>query len=130
VEGLDAEQQQALFSAINAARNGEAAVLAAGNAPPGQLALREDVRTRLGWGLVYQMKPLTDEHKASHLRAEAKRRGLPLGEEVIEYLLRRLPRDFSSLNAVLDLVDRESLARQRQVTVPLVRELLSNNGDD
>jgi DnaA family protein len=130
VQGLDAEQQQALFSAINAARSGEAAVLAAGNAPPAQLALREDVRTRLGWGLVYQLKPLTDEHKAAHLRGEAARRGLPLGEEVIAWLLRRLPRDFSSLNSVLDLIDRESLARQRAVTLPLVRELLSNNDDD
>ena len=130
VEGMDGERQQALFSAANAARNGEARVLAAGSAPPAQLALREDVRTRLGWGLVYQLKALTDEHKAAHLRGEAARRGLPLGEDVIAWLLRRLPRDFSSLNAVLDLIDRESLARQRAVTLPLLRELLSNNGDD
>ena len=129
VEQLDGDRQQALFSAINAARNGEAAVLASGRAPQAQLALREDVRTRLAWGLVYQLRPLTDEDKAVHLRTEAGRRGMRLGDDVIAYLLHRLPRDFASLNSVLDLLDRHSLARQRPVTVPLAREALSNNGD-
>ncbi len=129
VEALSPEMQQSLFSAINAARDGQTSVLAAGDAPPAQLALREDVRTRLGWGLVYQLRPLTDADKAQHLRAEAARRGMPLGEDVIAYVLSRLPRDFSSLNSVLDLLDRHSLARQRPVTVPLAREALSNNGD-
>ncbi|HYG53752.1 MAG TPA: DnaA/Hda family protein [Burkholderiales bacterium] len=130
VEQLDADEQQALFSAINGARDGEEAVLAAGAAPPAQLPLRDDVRTRLAWGLVYQLRPLSDEDKAEHLRNEAARRSLPLGEDVIAYLLRRLPRDFASLNSVLDLLDRESLSRQRPVTVPLARDVLSDNGDD
>ncbi|HVL37553.1 MAG TPA: DnaA regulatory inactivator Hda, partial [Burkholderiales bacterium] len=59
---------QELFLAINAAREGGAPVLAAGHHPPAQLRLREDLRTRLGWGLVYQLRPLTDAHKAIHLR--------------------------------------------------------------
>jgi len=129
VETLDEAAQQALFIAINAARDGGAPVLAAGNAPPAQLALREDLRTRLGWGLVYQLKPLTDPEKALHLRSEAARRGLRLADEVVWYLLNHLPRDLASLNAVLDRLDRHSLARQRPVTLPLVREVLSTNND-
>lgn len=131
VETLDADAQQRLFSAINAARDGGGSpVLAAGAAPPARLALREDLRTRLGWGLVYQLRPLTDEEKALHLRHEAARRGLRLSDEVLWYLLNHLPRDLSSLNAVLDRLDRHSLAKQRAVTLPLVREALSNNNDD
>lgn len=130
VETLDAEAQQALFSAINAARDGPPPVLAAGKAPPAQLALREDLRTRLGWGLVYQLRPLTDAEKALYLRSEAARRGLRLTDEVVWYLLNHLPRDLASLNAVLDRLDRHSLARQRAVTLPLVREALSDNNDD
>jgi DnaA family protein len=125
VQGLDAQAQQSLFVAINAAREGRAAVLAAGNAPPAQLALREDLRTRLAWGLVYQLKPLNEAEKALHMRAEAARRGLELSEEVVGYLLARLPRDLSSLNAVLDLLDRDSMAKQRPLTLPFVREALS-----
>lgn len=130
VQTLDAAAQQALFIAINAARDGGPAVLAAGNAPPAGLGLREDLRTRLGWGLVYQLKPLTDAEKALHLHSEAARRGLQLADEVVWYLLNHLPRDLASLHAVLDRLDRHSLARQRAVTLPLVREVLSKNNDD
>jgi len=129
VEALAEGAQQALFVAINLAREGGPAVLAAGNAPPAQLRLREDLRTRLGWGLVYQLKPLSDAEKAVHLRSEALRRGLTLSEEVVRYLLTHLPRDLASLHAVLDRLDRHSLARQRAVTVALVRDALSINDD-
>jgi DnaA-homolog protein len=128
VELLDELSQQALFIAINAARDGESAVLAAGSAPPAGLALREDLRTRLAWGLVYQLKPLTDVDKTVHLHTEADRRGLRLGDDVISYLLTHLPRDLTSLNAVLDAIDRHSLARQWPVTLPLVREALARSG--
>lgn len=129
VETLDADARQALFVAINAAREGQAAVLAAGSAAPAGLVLREDLRTRLGWGLVYQLKPLSDAEKAMHLRAEAGRRGLRLTDEVVWYLLNHMPRDVASLNAVLDVLDRHSLARQRPITLPLIRDALSEEND-
>lgn len=125
VQALDAEAQQALFVAINRARDGAAPVLAAGDAPPARLALRDDLRSRLGWGLVYQLKPLSDADKARHLRAEAQRRGLELPDEVAAFILTRLPRDLTSLNDLLDRLDRQSLARKRALTVPLVRETLA-----
>jgi DnaA family protein len=127
VETLDATAQQALFNAINAARDGQAAVLAAGGAPPAALSLREDLRTRLAWGLVYQLRAPSDTDKAAHLRAEAARRGLRLPEEVLAYLLSHLPRDLASLNAVLDALDRYSLASRRPLTLPLVREALQKS---
>lgn len=124
VESLEPAAQQQLFAAINAARDGAAPVLAAGRLSPAGLALREDLRTRLAWGLVYQLKPLSDAEKAQHLRAEALRRGLRLSDEVVGYLLTRLPRDLPSLNGVLDALDRYSLAAKRPITLPLVREAL------
>jgi DnaA family protein len=126
VETLGATAQQSLFNAINAAREGNAAVLAAGPAAPAGLPLREDLRTRLAWGLVYQLKPPGDADKALHLRTEAARRGIALGDEVVAYLLTRLPRQLSSLNTVLEVLDRYSLIRQRAITVPLVREALAS----
>jgi len=124
VGALDGAGQQALFNAINAARAGGAPVLAAGDAPPAQLALRADLASRLGWGLVYQLQPLTDSHKADWLRAEARRRGLPLGDGVVDYLLTRLPRDLPSLATLLQRLDRYALGRKRPITLPLVREFL------
>ena len=128
VHTLDEPAQVSLFNAINLAREGRGAVLVAGNAPPAQLALRDDLRSRLAWGLVYQLKALTDEDKARHLRAEAEHRGLRLPDEVIRYLLNHLPRDLPSLNSAIELLDRYSLSRQRHITLPLVREALKADG--
>lgn len=124
VERLDAAAQAALFSAINRAREAGGTVLAAGAAPPAQLALREDLRSRLGWGLVYEVKPLTDAEKAVYLHAEAARRGLRLSDEVVWYLLTHVRRDMPSLGAILDHLDRASLEQRRALTLPLVREAL------
>lgn len=129
VERLDATGQIALFNAINAARDAGGTVLAAGNAPPAQLALREDLKSRLAWGLVYQVKPLTDAEKALTLHGEAARRGLRLSDEVVWYLLTHVRRDLRSLIALLDRVDRASLEQRRAVTLPLVRELIRSLED-
>jgi DnaA family protein len=126
---LDESRQGALFGLLNRARETQGAVVAAGTVPPAELAMREDLKTRLGWGLVYRVHPLSDEDKARHLRAEAERRGLRLPDEVVSYLLARSPRNLHSLMGVLDRLDRQSLARHRPVTVPLLRELLSGSGD-
>jgi DnaA family protein len=128
VDALDAEGQQALFVAINEARNGRGAVLASGPCPPAALTLREDLRSRLGWGLVYQLRVLSDSGKREHLRSAARTRGLDLPEEVADYLLARLPRNLGSLNEVLERLDRLSLARQRALTIPLAREALGEAG--
>lgn len=124
VETLDEAGQLALFSRINEARESGGAVLAAGSAPPAQLSLREDLRSRLAWGLVYQVKPLSDAERALYLHAEAGRRGMRLADEVVWYLLTHVRRDLPSLGAILDELDRLSLERQRHITLPLVREAL------
>ena len=127
VQSFDQARQAELFYAINQARESGGMVLAAGDAPPAQLPLREDLRSRLAWGLVYQVKPLTDAERAVFLRAEAVRRGMPLADEVIWYLLSHVRRDLPTLLAILDELDRASLERQRHITLPLVREALSRH---
>lgn len=124
VERLSEAEQIALFHRINEARETGTLVLAAGNAPPAQLALRDDLRSRLGWGLVYQVHPLSEEDRAVYLAAQAERRGMRLSEDVVRYVLARVRRDAASLAAILDLLDRMSLEQQRPLTLRLVREAL------
>src|SRR6267142_2007887 len=97
---------------------------AAGRANPALLALRADLRTRLAWGLVYQLLPIGDEDKARHLKTLAAERGLQLSDDIVGYLLTRLPRDMTSLRAVLEVLDRYSLMRKKALTLSLVREAL------
>ena len=130
VQSFDAEAQRELFGAMNAARDGRAGVLAAGSAPPPLLLLREDLRSRLAWGLVYHLKPLAEAEKLRHLQGEASRRGLVLSDEIASYLLARVPRDMATLTALLEALDRHALARKRPLTLPLVREVLGASNEE
>ncbi len=125
VDRLDNTAQVALFRAFNSARLAGLALLLAGPAPPLELRLREDLRTRIGQALVYHVQPLSDGEKAATLRGQASQRGLRLEGEVIGYMLRHAARDLPSLMAVLDELDRTSLERKRPVTVPLLKEMLN-----
>jgi DnaA family protein len=126
VEKLDEASQIALFNAINEARQSGGKVLAAGNAPPPLLPLRDDLKSRLAWGLVYHVKPLTDDERATYLRAEAGRRGMRVPDEVIGYLLTHVRRDLPTLVAILDEVDRASLEKKHPITLPLVKTALKD----
>ena len=124
VDRLDEGGQSAAFGLYNALRERNGALLACGSAPPVQLKLREDLVTRLAWGLVYQVHALTDDEKAQALADHAAGRGFRLLPEVCDYLLTRASRDLPSLLATLDALDRYSLETKRPVTVSLARELL------
>lgn len=119
----EAAQAEA-FDLFNRVRAAGGAVIAAGRTAPAALPLREDLRSRLLSGLVFQLQPLPDDEKAAALAAHASARGMKLPAEAIDHLLRRLPRDLGTQFAVLDAVDRYSLALKRPVTLPLVREAL------
>jgi DnaA family protein len=126
VDGLDAEAQIRLFSLINQARDGAGVVLATGPVAPTQLAVREDLATRLSWGLVFGLRPLNEADRATAVHERAAALGLKLGEDVVRYLLSHGRRDLPSLLATVDELDGYSLSLKRPVTVPLVREWIAN----
>ncbi len=85
-----------------------------------------DLKSRLGWGFVFQLKELAEDEKIQALQLRAKRRGFDLPDEVASYLLRRSPRDLASLFGLLNQLDKASLTAQRRLTVPFVRQCLKN----
>jgi DnaA family protein len=129
-DALDAEQQQAAFSLFVEASGRGAAVLAAGSVPPVDLAVREDLRTRLGWGHVFALLPLAEPEVRAALRREADRRGTFLSDEVMDYLLTRFARDLKHLMTQLDRLDEFSLSTKRAITVPLLKQMLAEEGSE
>jgi len=127
VEALNEAAQIALFRTFNAARLAGLTLLLAGAEPPLRLRLREDLRTRIGATLVYEVKPLSDRDKADALSRHARGRGMSVDAGLIDYLLHHGRRDLPSLLAVLDLLDRTSLELQRPLTLPLLREVLQES---
>jgi DnaA family protein len=130
VDRADPDAAARLFTLYNQIRERGGTLVAASAQPPARLALRDDVRTRLGWGLVFEIVPLADDEKPSALAAYARERGFALGDEVIGYLLAHGRRDMRALVATLAALDRLSLAQKRPVTVPLVREWLQRRIDE
>lgn len=126
VDALDEAAQITLFRIFNAARLVGLALLLAGNEPPLRLAptLREDLRTRIGAALIYEVRPLDDAEKTQALRRHAESRGMRIDDAAIAYLLHHGRRDLPSLLATLDTADRASLEQKRPVTLPLLREVL------
>ena len=122
---LDERLSGALFRVLNAVRdNQQLYVFMAGSDAPANLKLREDLRTRLAWGLVFQTHLLSDHEKIQALEQAASDRGLVLSPDVLPWLLSRFYRDMPNLMALLDALDAYSLETKRAVTLPLVRELL------
>lgn len=125
-ERLDAERQQAAFVLFLQSAAQGAQWVAAGRVPPVDLPLRDDLRTRLAWGHVFALKPLAEHETRAVLRRQADQRGIFLGDEVMDYLLTRFARDLKNLMTLLDRLDHYALARQRAVTVPLLRQMLQD----
>jgi DnaA family protein len=122
VDKADEVAQGRLFTLYNAitARGGR--IIAAAAVPPARLALRDDLRTRLGSGLVFEVMPLPDADLPVALERHARERGFALPPEVVTYLLSYGRRDMRSLLATLAALDRYSLATRRPITLPLLKE--------
>ena len=122
---LPARRQIAAFNLFNQVRdNNTAYLVTAGICAPLALQLREDLRSRLCWGLVYQLHDLTDEEKIQVLTSQAKSRGINLSAGVLPWLLTHYQRDLHSLAEILNELDQYSLQTKRTVTLPLLYELL------
>ena len=123
---LSPQAQIDAFALFNQIREHGAYMVSTGPVPPKVLPVREDLRTRMGWGLVYQIHGLSDDEKIAALTHAADARGLTLSASVLPYLLSHFRRDMRSLSTMLDALDQYSFETQRPVTLPLLRELLQH----
>lgn len=126
---LDNDAQIALFNEYNQLKEAGDFLITAGSHAPTQMGLRDDLATRLAWGLVYQLHPLNDDEKALALKQHAAERGILLPPEVVDYCLRYLRRDLPTLMTTLDALDEWSLITKKPVTVPMLKKLLQLNLD-
>jgi len=122
-----ASWERALFTVLNAAYAGaNALVLATEQAPAATRFALPDLASRAAGSVVYRLQALHDEEKLSALMRHATIRGLELDATAAAYLFRRVKREMRVLVAWLDRIDRESLAAQRRITIPFLRELLES----
>jgi len=126
VERYTAVQQHAAFNWFVNAQSLQRGVVAAGALPPADLPLREDLRTRLGWGHVFHLQVPSEAERRAVLRKSADARGVMLSDDVLDYMLNRFSRDLGSLMELLEQLDGYALRTQRAITIPLIRSMLEN----
>jgi len=130
VDALDSaapDAQGRLFTLFNRLQASGRHLVGAARAPLASLALREDLRSRLAWGLVHELLPLADADKPAALLAYARSRGFAIPDDVIRYLLAHGRRDMPTLLGALAALDRHSLAQRRPITVPMLRDWLQRD---
>ena len=126
----DAAAEHALFDLYNRCRAEGSTLVFVASAPPAQIGIQlPDLVSRLSSCTQLPLRALDDAQRRDVLRSRAEARGIALDEAVLDFLFSRYARDLGSLGALLDRVDRESLAAKRRVTVPFLRQLLAR-GDE
>ena len=122
----DEEWEMAIFNLYNRIlETGRTRLFITGDRPPRQLNLRlPDLASRLDWGQICKLQPLSDEEKLLALQLRGKLRGFELPEDVGRFLLKRLDREMRTLFMTLDQLDRASITAQRKLTIPFVKEIL------
>ena len=119
----DIEQIQAFSIFNNCKENGKKLFITGSNSP-NNMGLRSDLASRLSWGIVYQIKALTDNEKKLALLNHSKQKGMSSNVKVIEYCMKNLKRDLHYLIATLDALDNWSLKTKKPMTIPLLKKLL------
>lgn len=130
VEQFSKGRQQTLFHRFNdLITKPDHALVVFGAEPPARLKLLPELSSRLGWGLVLRLEPLDDTALVAALQHSANERGLTLGADLINYLLRHSRRDMASLKAILDGLDQMAWERKRPLTLPLLKAYLQQQAD-
>jgi DnaA family protein len=126
----DMSWETALFDLFNAAAELHTRLIFAAAVPPRQPPWRlKDWQSRAAACVVYQLRELDEDGRIEALRRHAAQRGLQLPLETAQYLLKRQPRDLRSLLEILDALDEASLAAQRRLTIPFIRDALEKHAE-
>jgi DnaA family protein len=126
VHAYSTAQQLVAFNWFVNAQTHQRPVMAAGQFPPVELKLRDDLRTRLGWGHIFGLQLLSEPERRAVLRQAADARGVFLGDEVMDFMLTRFSRDLGHLMELLELLDGYSLQSKRAITIPMIKSMLEN----
>lgn len=124
IDKLNEPEQITAFDRYNHARAAGQRWVAAGQNAPAGLNIREDLRTRLGWGLIFRLLPLSDEDKQAALIRHAQSLGFGLDPAIAAWLLNHQTRDLGKLLQIVEAINRYSLQTKRRITLPLLREVL------
>lgn len=84
-----------------------------------------DLQTRLNWGINFNIKPLNDEDKLAALKKQLDLRSIPINDDALSFMLKRVSRNMHELSTIIAAIDEETLSSKRKVTIPFIKQTLS-----
>lgn len=121
-----ADWEAALFGFYNSHRQNNHKLLLAADCPPKYLPFNLlDLKTRMGWGLTLKIQPLRDDQIIDALTFRAHFLGFDIPPQVGRFLLNHYVHDLPALWLLLERIDRATLAAQRKLTIPFLKQILS-----
>lgn len=120
--------EHAFFSFFNQLHDHNHRLIISAPVPPNELPVHlPDLKTRLTWGLILKLKPLSEQQRISALSYKARKTGLEISPQVGRFLLTHYSRDLPSMWALLDRIDHETLAAKRKLTIPFLKQIMDNS---
>ena len=123
--------EQAFFNFFNLHRDQDHTLILSASCPPNKIAIQlPDLKTRLNWGLTLKIQPLCDNDRITALIFKADQMGFEISQQAGRFLLTHYDRDLSFLWSLLTKLDRASLAAKRKLTIPFLKQILSEETFD
>lgn len=118
--------EQALFNFYNGHRQNNHRLLLSADCPPKFLPfVLPDLKTRMSWGLTLKIQPLRDDQLIEALTHKAHFLGFDIPQAVGRFLLNHYVHDLPALWQLLEKIDRATLAAQRKLTIPFLKQILA-----
>jgi len=101
-------------------------IISADKSPADLEGLEDRLKSRLGWGLVADIHPLTYELRLGILQAKAEQKSMTLTSDVLEFLADKITNNVREMEGALNRLAVHASLQDSEVTVDLVKDVLKD----
>ncbi len=119
--------QEEFFHTFNTLIDKKRQIIISADKSPADLdGLEDRLKSRLGWGLVADIHPLTYELRLGILQAKAEQKSIKLKQEVIEFLANKITNNVREMEGALNRLAVHASIQDSEISVDLVKDVLKD----
>ena len=119
--------QEEFFHTFNTLIDKKRQIIISADKSPADLdGLEDRLKSRLGWGLVADIHPLTYELRLGILQAKAEQKSIVLKQEVIEFLANKITNNVREMEGALNRLAVHASIQDSEISVDLVKDVLKD----
>ena len=119
--------QEEFFHTFNTLIDKKRQIIISADKSPADLdGLEDRLKSRLGWGLVADIHPLTYELRLGILQAKAEQKSLQLKQEVMEFLANKITNNVREMEGALNRLAVHASIQDSEISVDLVKDVLKD----